>query len=404
VDTLNDTDNLKQIKSLLSSRNAMLIFALGVISLVFHGITLAQAAANPFLSARSISTVFMQASVIGVLACGMTLIIILTHIDLSVGAAIAFLGGLAAWMMGADASVMPEALAGTVPTGLGLGGGITCCLLVGAGIVLWGLMGLLQARTGMPAFIITLGGMMGYRGLALLVVKRERPIPVGGFVDRMGTGYLDLRLGWLVLALIVAYGVYKTFRAQRTGHAGWYVSWIPVAILAGTVLFLQLPHEGVLETSRGLACLTCIWAGVAIGLNYLTRCTVYGRHLYAAGGNAEAATLCGIRVQRVNLIAFAVMGALTALASLMYLGQQGTAESGAGQLGELDAIAACVIGGVSLRGGKGSISGAVIGTLIMQSLTTGLYQCNVESGYQFLIKAIVLVAVVALDHVLRKES
>lgn len=382
----------------------MLLFALGVISLVFHFITVSKGAANPFLSARSISTVFTQASVIGVLACGMTLIIILTHIDLSVGSALAFLGGLAAWMMGNTPESLPQALAGTVPTGLGWGGGATICILIMTGIVLWGLASLLQTRTGMPAFIITLGGMMGYRGLALLIVKRERPIPVGGLVDRLGTGYLDLHLGWLVLALIVAYGAFKTFRDKNAGRTGWHLAWLPAAILSMALLFLQLPHEGVTSASRGLAYLTCIWAGVGIGLNYLTRSTVYGRHIYAAGGNAEAAALCGIRVRRVNLIAFAIMGALTALASLMHLGQQGTAESGAGQLGELDAIAACVIGGVSLRGGKGSISGAVIGTLIMQALTTGLYQCNVESGYQFMIKATVLIAVVALDHVLRKDS
>ncbi len=117
----------------------------------------------------------------------------------------------------------------------------------------------------------------------------------------------------------------------------------------------------------------------------------------------EAAALCGIHVKGVTVIAFLSMGVLASLASLMYLGQQGTAESSAGNLAELDAIAACVIGGVSLRGGKGSIIGAVLGTLIMQSLTSGLYQCNVESGYQMVIKAVVLIAVVAFDHVLRKD-
>jgi len=122
------------------------------------------------------------------------------------------------------------------------------------------------------------------------------------------------------------------------------------------------------------------------------------------GGNREAARLSGVPVQRVNLIAFVIMGALTALASLMYLGQQGTAESSAGQLAELDAIAACVIGGISLQGGRGGISGAALGALIMQALTSGLYQCNVESGYQFMIKAAVLVVVVAVDHLLRRTE
>jgi D-xylose transport system permease protein len=391
------------LKATLTSRNAMLLVALVAIGLVFHALTLSRGAMNPFLSARSISTVFTQASVIGVLACGMTFVIILTHIDLSVGSALAFLGALAAWMMGQRAADLPAALAGSVPTGLGWSGGATILAVTLVGMVLWGLKGLLQVKTGMPAFIITLGGMMGYRGLALLLAKRERPIPTGSLVDQVGTGYLPLLLGWTILAVVLAFAVRSIFNARRHQAPTWYLAWIPGGLLAATVLFLQLPHEGVLASSRGIAYLTGLWAVAALVMNHLSRNTVFGRHMYATGGNSEAAMLCGIRVQRVNIIAFAIMGVLTAVASLMYLGQQGTAESAAGQLGELDAIAACVIGGVSLRGGRGTIPGAVLGTLIMQSLTSGLYQCNVESGYQFIIKAVVLVAVVALDHFFRKD-
>jgi len=393
----------KALRAFFTSRNAMLVVALVVIGLVFHGLTLSRGALNPFLSARSLSTVLTQASVIGVLACGMTFIIILTHIDLSVGSALAFLGALAAWMMGASAADLPEALAGSVPTGLGWSAGLTFATVMLIGIALWGLKGVLQTTTGMPAFIITLGGMMGYRGLALLIAKRERPIPTGNLIDHIGTGYLPLALGWVVLAAMVAFAVYSAIAAKRHQSPTWYLAWMPGASLAGVVLFLQLPHQGVLASSRGIAYLTALWAAAALVMTYLSQSTVFGRHLYASGGNAEAAMLCGVRVKRVNVIGFALMGALTALASLMYLGQQGTAESAAGQLAELDAIAACVIGGVSLQGGRGTISGAVLGALIMQSLTSGLYQCNVESGYQFIIKAVVLVAVIALDHFFRED-
>jgi D-xylose transport system permease protein len=271
------------------------------------------------------------------------------------------------------------------------------------GMVLWGLKGLLQTKTGMPAFIITLGGMMGYRGLALLIAKRERPIPAGNLIDRIGTGYLSLTLGWLVLAIVVAFAIYALLSARKHRVPAWYMAWVPAGLMAAVILFLQLPHEGVLDSSRGIAYLTGLWAASALIMTYVSRNTVFGRHLYASGGNAEAAMLCGIRVNRINIVGFAIMGTLAALASLMYLGQQGTAESSAGQLAELDAIAACVIGGVSLQGGRGSISGAVLGALIMQSLTSGLYQCNVESGYQYIIKAVVLVGVIALDHFFRKD-
>ncbi len=400
VDTLH---NPKVLRTALTSRNAMLLAALAGIGLVFHALTLSRGALNPFLSARSISTVLTQASVTGVLACGMTFIIILTHIDLSVGSALAFLGALAAWLMGPSAADVPAALAGSVPTGLGWSGGVALAAVMLLGIVLWGLKGMLQTRTGMPAFIITLGGMMGYRGLALLIAKRERPIPTGNLIDRLGTGYLPLSAGWLVLTGILAFSAYAVFSARRHRAPAWCLAWVPGGLLAGAVLFLQLPHEGVLPSSRGIAFLTVLWAVAALVMTHLSRNTVFGRHLYAAGGNAEAAMLCGVRVGRINIIGFTIMGALAALASLMYLGQQGTAESAAGQLAELDAIAACVIGGVSLQGGRGSIAGAVLGALIMQSLTSGLYQCNVESGYQFIIKAVVLVSVIALDHFFRED-
>lgn len=396
-------DNVNALKSALTGRNTILLLTLVVIGGSFHILTVSRGVENPFLSARSLSTVFTQASVIGVLACGMTFIIILTHIDLSVGSALAFLGALAAWMMGPSASELPEALVGSVPTGLGWSAGTTIVAILLIGMVLWGLKGVLQVSTGMPAFIITLGGMMGYHGLALLIAKRERPIPTGSIVDQIGTGYLPPHLGWLVFAVVAFLAVYSVYSARRH-HAGtWYLAWIPCGLMAVTVLFLQIPHHGVLPSSRGIAYLTGLWAIAALVMHYLSQNTVFGRHMYATGGNKEAAELCGVRVKRINIIAFAIMGVLTALASLMYLGQQGTAESAAGQLAELDAIAACVIGGVSLQGGRGSISGAVLGTLIMQFLTSGLYQCNVESGYQFIIKAVVLVTVVALDHLLRKD-
>jgi len=391
------------LRVVVTSRNTMLLATLVAIAIAFHGLTVSRGALNPFLSARSVSTVLTQASVIGVLACGMTFIIVLTHIDLSVGSALAFLGALAAWMMGKPASQIPEALAGSVPAGLGWSAGVVFPLIVIIGVVLWSLKGALQVATGMPAFIITLGGMMGYRGLALLIASRERPIPTGNLIDRVGTGYLPLPVGWAVLAAVLICATLATVFARRHHSPAWYVAWMPAALLASVVVFLQLPHKGVLPSSRGIAYLTALWAVAALALSYTARSTVFGRNLYATGGNAEAAMLAGVNVKRVSVVAFATMGALTALASLMYLGQQGTAESGAGQLAELDAIAACVIGGVSLQGGRGNISGAVLGALIMQSLTSGLYQCNVESGYQFIIKAAVLVSVTALDHLLRKN-
>lgn len=280
----------------------MLVLALVVISLVFHALTISRGATNPFLSARSISTVFTQASVIGVLACGMTFIIILTHIDLSVGSALAFLGGLAAWMMGRRAADLPEALAGSVPTGLGWPAGTTIVAVVGIGMILWGLMGMLQNRTAMPAFVITLGGMMGYRGLALLVVKRERPLPTGNLVDQIGTGFLPLALGWVVLGGVVLAGVYQAAYAARHREAAWFLAWLPAGLLASVIIFLQLPHEGVLDSSRGIAYLTMLWTVSTIVMAFVANYSVFGRNVYATGGNYEAARLSGVPVHRISTL------------------------------------------------------------------------------------------------------
>ncbi|MFC1452416.1 sugar ABC transporter permease [Verrucomicrobiota bacterium] len=394
--------------STVNKRNAILLASLVVIAGVFQFLT--RDAQNPFLSARSISTVFTQASVIGVLACGMTFIIILTHIDLSVGSALAFLGGIAAWMMAppahTDGPGAPNAALGlmdAVPSGPGFHPAVVLVLIPLVGILLWAAKGLLQSYTGMPAFIITLGGMMGYRGLSYLIVKREIPIAYDGLISRIGTDFLDVRLGWAVLAAVGVYAAVSSFTALHRGGRVRPASLAAPALLAGVVVFLQMKHPGVNEDARGISYLTCIWAATALAMSYVADNTVYGRHLYATGGNFEAARLCGIRVRRVNIAAFACMGLVVSIASLMYLGQQGTAESSAGQLAELDAIAACVIGGVSLRGGKGSIAGAALGAIIMQSLTSGLYQCNVESGYQMVVKAVVLVGVIAIDHAVRRD-
>ena len=395
-------DHNEMLRGLLS-RNSVLLLALLGIAIVFEVLT--RSATNSFLSARSISTIFMQASVIGVLACGMTFLIILTHIDLSVGSALAFLGGVGAWMMAPRLEPMQSgiSLSTAVPSGLGLPAILTFFLVLLLGLILWGLKGFLQVSTGMPAFIITLGGMMGYRGLAYLIVKREIPLADDNFVSKIGTEYLDVTIGWFIFAFLMVYAMIRTIKAIKDKSPGWYFSIIPIVLICMLILFLQMKHSGVREESRGIAFLTFIWAASAFIMSWIANNTVYGRHLYSVGGNMEAAVLCGIHVKRVTILAFLSMGVLASLASLMYLGQQGTAESSAGNLAELDAIAACVIGGVSLKGGKGSIMGAVLGTLIMQSLTSGLYQCNVESGYQMVIKAAVLIAVVASDHVLRKN-
>ncbi len=385
------------IRSLLLSRNAMLVYALVALALVFQILTLDSF--SPFLSGRSISTILRQVSVVGVIACGMTLVIVLSHIDLSVGSAVAFMGALAAWMMSPPAD--PE-MSHTV-SGFGLSPLLVFVLMVILGLGLWIGKGLLQVKTGMPAFIITLGGFMAYRGLALNIAAREIALPPENVMSRLGTGTFPLWFGWSVVTGLLALAVFRVVRNKGTKGGTAWGGMVALLLTAGLIVFLQLPHKHVLPQARGISILTGIWGLVVILTYYVTEHTVWGRHLYATGGNREAAYLCGIEVNRVTVVGFTILGGLTSIAAMMELGQQGTAVSGAGNLLELDVIAACVLGGVSLRGGKGTILGATLGALIMQVLGSGLYQCSVQTGTQMLIKALVLIVFAALNHGLRKD-
>jgi D-xylose transport system permease protein len=271
-------------------------------------------------------------------------------------------------------------------------------------MMLWGAKGYLQEKTAMPAFIITLGGMMAYRGMAYLIASQEIPLRGDNILLTFGTGTVPLWAGWLLVVFCLGWGAWRCVRAKGLQRQHWWMTAIPYLCVAGIIIFMQLPHAGVPVHARGIAWLSLCWLGTTALCHAIASETVFGRHCYATGGNREAARLSGIPVARVNVRVFIGMGLLVALASFMYLGQLGTAESGAGELAELDAIAACVLGGVSLMGGRGNITAVALGALFMQALTSGLQQCQVATGYQMLIKASVLVTVVALDHVVAKKQ
>ncbi|GEM_PF-1582497 len=384
------------IRKLLFSRNAFLLYALVGLGILFQLLTLDSA--SPFLSGRSISTVLRQVSVVGVIVCGMTLVIVLTHIDLSVGSAVAFLGALAAWMMAPAGESQGHSV-----SGLGWPPWLVLILMMFLGLLLWAGKGWLQVKTGMPAFIITLGGFMAYRGLALNIAVREIALPPDNLLSRLGTQTLPMSLGWVVVLLLLLGGLTRTAMLLRQGRSAGWSAGLPALLTAAVIAYLQLPHPNVLPHARGIAVLSSIWGLTLLLTYYLSEHTVFGRQLYATGGNREAAYLSGISVNRITIAGFSLLGFYTAVAAMMELGQQGTAVSGAGNLLELDVIAACVLGGVSLRGGRGSVLGATLGALIMQVLGSGLYQCGVQTGTQMLIKAVVLIVFAALNHGLRRD-
>ena len=343
-----------------------------------------------FLTPRNLSNLMLQTSVTGVLAVGMLMVIVAGQIDLSVGAVLGLAGGVAA-------IALTNWNYGLVPS-------ILLAILIGVGISLF--QGSLVAYAKIPAFIVTLGGLLAWRG-AIKGVTQGETIPVADqSFKSIGQSYVSPEIGWAVAGLAiltVLFFAFRRLRAQReyiSENANVVSVIVPavlqIAAIAGFI-FLMNAYAGV-----PIAVL--IFLVVAFLGFFITNNTTFGRYLYAIGGNPDAARLSGINNERNILAVYALLGALTGIAALIFTARVGSASPDAGTLKELDAIAACVIGGASLMGGRGTIFGACLGALIMASLDNGMSLLNVKDFMQDIIKGSILVAAVGLDMIGRKQS
>ncbi len=334
-----------------------------------------------------------------VLAIGMVMVIIAGHIDLSVGSVVAFIGGIVALVM-RDLS-MPWLVA--VAIGLAVG------LLVGAWQGFW------VAYVGIPAFIVTLGGMLIFRGLAIVLVGQTVPVRPMGF-KQISSGSVPNALGFageldvitlVIGAVAIAAIVFSQFRARaslrkhelQVEAAGLFVARIAVIVLGiGAIAW-------VLALSTGGTPIVLVIVGVLIvAYSFLMGRTVFGRHIYAIGGNRHAAALSGVRTKSVDFWIFVNIGLLAAVASIITTARAGAGVAAAGVNYELDAIAACFIGGAAVTGGVGRVSGAIVGALIMGVLNMGLSIMAVDSAWQQSIKGLVLLAAVAFDLLSKRRS
>jgi D-xylose transport system permease protein len=361
-----------------------MVFALIVIWIYFHFST-----NQIFLEPRNFSNLMRQTAVTGVLAVGMLMVIVTAQIDLSVGSVVGLAGGIAAiaqgwWGMG------------LVPS---LALGIAVAIAIGAA------QGSLTAYLNIPAFIVTLGGLLAWRGVILGLSRGETiPLRLQSF-KAIGQNYVEPRAGWVLAAIAIAAIVWLTISRNRARRRHGLES----LSLASTILRILLPGAVVLwfiymmNTYEGIPIPVIILIGIALGGAFLTQNTTFGRYLYAIGGNPDAARLSGIDIKRHVLAVFCIMGALAGVASIIYTARVGSASPDAGQLLELDAIAACVIGGTSLMGGRGTVFGAILGALIMASLDNGMSLKSVEPYMQNIIKGAILVAAVGLDMAGRKR-
>ncbi len=340
-----------------------MVAALAVIWIVFGTLT-----EGTFFSSRNLSLLARQTSVTAILGIGMVLVIVAGQIDLSVGAVAGLMGALSAL-----AYVQHD-----VP--------LTAAFLVAlaGGALLGALQGTLVARLGIPAFIVTLGGMLVFQGALLGITGGITTSPNRPYLF-IGQTYVPRWLGWTLAGLVAGLCL---FRAWRQPESRWG-SLVGAAISLGFV--------GVMNAYQGVPLPVLLVVALAAFFSALAHHTPFGRHLYAIGGNRQAAFYSGIRIERHLVGVFAIMGLLSGVAGVVLTARVGSATPDAGRMMELDAIAAAVIGGASLLGGRGTVWGALLGALVMASLDNGMSLLNTESFWQAVIKGLILVAAVAAD-------
>jgi D-xylose transport system permease protein len=361
-----------------------------VLALIVIWLLFAWATGGVFLEARNFSNLMRQTAVTGVLAVGMLMVIVTGQIDLSVGSVAGLTGGIAAMLL--------------TWLGWGLVPSLAVAVVVGASIGM--LQGALTAYANVPAFIATLGGLLIWRG-AIKGLSQGNTIPVElRWFKFIGQGYVapiaGLAIAVVAVAAIILINVRRIRARSRHGLSAQSFAntvfriLIPSTIVVGFIL--------VLNSYAGVPIPVIILVAVALVGAFLTQNTTFGRYLYAIGSNRDAARLSGIRVRRHILVVFCLMGALAAVSGIIYTARVGSGSPDAGVLLELDAIAACVIGGASLMGGRGSVFGACLGALFMASLDNGMSLKNIPDFTQDIVKGAILVAAVGLDMFWRRKS
>lgn len=339
-----------------------------------------------FLSSRNLAQLGIELSATAVLALGMLLVILPGHIDLSVGSGVGLIGAIAAVLIvNGDWAALPAL-------------GLTALL----SIALYAGMGFIIIRERVPAFIITLGGLLVFKGAHWLVIASETvPVAPGGeenLYSRLTTYYVPSALGFALTALCIGtlgFFLWREHRQRvardlaRDGELA-FLRWF----LSSQVLFLFVL---VMNEYKGVPLAALLLGIVALLVHILLQQTRLGRYLYAIGGNEEAAIVAGVPVQKVVIGAFALMGAVVALAGYLQTAFGGATTTTTGQLMELDAIAACVIGGTSLKGGQGSVVGVLFGALIMAMLLNGMTLLAVSPENKFIARGVVLALAVWMD-------
>ncbi|CAN7557988.1 sugar ABC transporter permease [Bosea sp. LjRoot90] len=414
------SDHLRAIE--FDARMVGMIAALAVIWLGFNWLS-----GGAFLTPRNLWNLSVQTASVAVMACGMVLVIVTRNIDLSVGSMLGFVGMVIGLV---QARLLPDLIGFEHPA--------TWLIAIAAAVVLGGVIGLFQgaliAYLAIPSFIVTLGGLLVWRGSAWWVTQGQTIAPMdsrfrplgGGIEGAIGTS-ASWAIGLVICALILVAIVFTRRRRKRYGFA-LRPLWAEIALAAlacgtviGSVLIANaylLPAgvarrlteaqggtwpEGGLAIGHGLAVPVLLALAVGVAMSFLATRLRFGRYVFAIGGNPEAAQLSGVNTRKVLMLVYGLMGALVGIAACISTARLNAATNSAGQLDELYVIAAAVIGGTSLAGGVGTIVGAMLGALVMQSLQSGMVLIGVDTPLQNIVVGIVLVLAVWLDGLYRKR-
>jgi D-xylose transport system permease protein len=410
----------------VDTRMLGLVAALAVIWIAFGIVS-----GGTFLSPRNLWNLSVQSASIGIMATGMVLIIVSRNIDLSVGSMLGFLGYTMAMLQ-----------AVWIPQSLGLGFGepytwiVTLAVGIALGALIGGLQGFIVAFGGVPSFIVTLGGLLVWRGLIFRYAQGQTIAPLDTTFQMLGGGVVGTRVGALgewpswglgavICVAIVLLQIAARRRRRRYGFpvrpiwAELLVGAVTCGVVLGTVwvansypLPINVAEQVAAERGipvppggipTGVAFPVVIMLIVTLVVTFLATRRRFGRYVYAIGGNPDAAALAGINVRRTIMLAFALMGALAAVSAAVQTARLNAAVTNLGVQNELDVISAAVIGGTSFSGGIGTVPGAILGAVVMQSLRSGMVLLLVDSPTQDIVVGIVLVVAVGLDTLFRRK-
>ena len=407
----------------IDTRMVGMILAIAVIWIGFNILS-----GGDFLTARNLWNLSVQSTSIAIMATGMVLIIVSRNIDLSVGSLLGFLGYVMAMV---QTRWIPDTF------NLGLGHWYTWLVALAVGVLLGAVVGLFQGflvgYIRIPAFIVTLGGFLIWRGLIFRFAQGQTLAPLDATFQLLGGGpkgslgdWKSWLFGGIGCALIILSVLLSRRRRQRYDlplRPTWLDTGIAVlgcAIVLGAVWVANsyywpeqlaakyaadhniTPPEGGLQISTGIAYPVVMLIVVTIVMTYLARRRRFGRYVYAIGGNPEAAELGGINTRKIIMLTFVLMGVLCAISAAVQTARLNAAVTNLGVQNELDVISAAVIGGTSFAGGVGTIPGAVLGAVIMQSLRSGMVLLKVDSPMRDVVVGLVLITAVGLDSTLRK--